>query len=265
MVSAVRNITHRLSSVMAGTILLSSLAFNSSCRNNASGPETLQPQNEIVSKDTAEALKSYYFNWLSIKVIPHNSILDEKLIALADGIADTASLRDYIDESYADDKKGLLGATIYIQRIICDLSFSRTLDDIEKSKISNERFIDKTEDFVSWYHAEYNPAFSEALEQFQEENGTKAYKDYALFLDNRVKYVFGNNKFIEYAADCRKFETALKSGKDELSESDIISYKVYLLEKYALEKFFSKSDRRGGMQMLNGFEKYASPAVKFVN
>ena len=228
---------------------------------NATNPITKnktpeQNQTEIVSKEGAAALRAASLQGVQQTAVPtvHNQKLDKALRKYIESADDREYIDGIINNTYKDNGT-YLGSALMQHEInlqhLCSFMSGNT-DILIKNNINPElgrtikgfgdafykTVTPKEEMVIEWLMNGYSPSVIKNLQFDHKPTAEEVCKR----LDNiaNTKAGFTRDEIIDYTALNNRFiKNKIKMKKDAQSMSDLIAYKIYLIDKMIFEKELS--------------------------
>ena len=208
---------------------------------------------EVVSKDVAQSLQSNTFS-LGTFCNEHNKKLDKIFLKSCNPQSSPKDKKQYLDSLYMTS--GTYGATIELQRSIDDYHMQNTFEtfsgyyrfsasDILKIKqLSSE--------FNQWKDTIFYPDLKKSEKTIQTQNFLTA-ENATDIID---KHLLNKNYFIEedikiYNNACENFKSKQTDKISAMSKSDLLSYKVHVLNVLAFKNFINSRNDNPDSHIFN--------------
>ena len=252
-----------------GALLMGSVALKATNPITNVNKTPNQNQTEIVSKEGAEALKAASLQGVQQTAVPtvHNQKLDKALRKYIESNDDKEYIDGIINNIYKDNGtylgSALMQHEINLQQLCSFMSGNH--DILIKNSINQDlgrtikefgpafykTVTPREEKVVNWLMNSYTPQLLKDLEF----NHKPTAEEVCIRLDNiaKTKAGFTRDELIEYYALNDEFiYKKLKKKNDTQAMSDLIAYKMFLIDKIVFEK---ELDRIGVFKAVGRFEK----------
>jgi len=226
-------------------MLTTSVTLASANNLNTNNVNNETNQTELMSYEAATSLRAKTVDIIDCH--EHNKKIDKLLLNKLDKAKDTKEIKAYIDDTYK--KLGTFGATIELQRLLDDISIENTIDQY----LSNFTFLDKNRDiakqlisqFYGWKdNVFYTDLKNEEITLHLSQKSLSA-DDYINKIDEHINNdSFFNEEEIDIYKNYSKDFVSKQKNKNSLqAKSDLLAYKVHLLNSLAFNKFFLQDNR----------------------
>ena len=249
-----------------GGLLMGAVTLNAS--NPITNTSKVQNQTEIVSKEGAAALRAASLQGVQQTTVPsvHNQKLDKALRKYIESADDKEYIDGIINNTYKDNGtylgSALMQHEINLQQLCAFMSGNH--DVLIKNSINQnlgktikefgpafyKTVTPREEKVVNWLMNSYTVQLMKDLEF----NHKPTAEEVCIRLDNIAKSKAGltRDEIIDYTALNNRFiKNKIKMNKDTQSMSDLIAYKMYLIDKIVFEK---ELDRIGIFKAVGRFE-----------
>lgn len=235
---------NRIGRNFIASTILATAALSTATTSPATAKNTAQK--EIVSQAASTAMQSNIIN-LGTFSMAHNKKLDKIYLDKCDTENSAKSKKSTLNAIY--NVYGTYGATIEIQREIDDACIKESLNKYltHFSYIGKERKAATkiTSDFYEWKNdVFYTQLFQEELKMYEEQEYPSAEKAMEV-IDNHINNsaFFSKEAKETYTKGCQYFQAKQTNKNPEIAKSDLLAYKVHLLNTLAFHKFFTEDNK----------------------
>lgn len=221
-------------------MLTTSVTLASANNLNTNNVNNETNQTELMSYEAATSLIAKTVDIIDCS--EHNKKLNKLILKNFDKTKDAKEIKTLINETYRT--LGTFGATIELQRMLDDISIEKTIN----LYLSHFSLLDKNRNiaqqiisqFYGWKdNVFYTDLKNEEMTLHFSKNSLSA-NDYINKIDKHIN----NNKFFNqeeidfYKTYSKKFVSQQKDKNSLQAKSDLLAYKVHLLNSLAFNKFF---------------------------
>lgn len=203
-------------------------------------------QTELVSKEAATAIKNQAVIKYADKT-EHNKKIDELLLDTCNNSKETKEIKKSMDLIYG--VLGTYGAMIELQRSLDDFyvdeAFDKYLQQDELTEFDKNNAAQVISHFQGWKdNVYYSELFESEIEMYDRTTLPDADACLAV-LDNHInnKEFFAEDDKIIYNEFSNFFLSKQRETESVQAKSNLIAYKVHLLNSLAFNNYFSKADK----------------------
>ena len=227
---------------MLTTAVLSTNAAN--LKNNNASNTT--PQTEVVSKEAAEAIR-VRFQEVRLQHFDHNKKMDKLILDTTDSRKETRNTKTTLDAIYK--VHGTFGAMIELQRLLDDYYIDNAFDsylnhyDMDYSKSNTAKEI--ISHFYGWRdNVYYTELYKKELKMFKKQ-GVPTADECIKVIDN---HIHNKNFFLQedvgiYEEFSNNFIKKQSEPNTVQGKSDLLAYKVHLLNAIAFSNYFFNENK----------------------
>lgn len=224
----------------ATTMLATALVTGNVAELNAKNNQNNKTKTELVSKKAAKALEANAVN-IGTFSIKQNKKLDKIYFKHCNPQTNTKVKKDSLDKTY--NTLGTYGATIKIQREIDDYYIEQCFDSylqhfsfLEKD---HKRALKTKENFQEWQKNNFYKEIDQAEENLYKENKQPNAEKAIQTIDSHINNTnfFTSEDKIIYNKGCKSFQDKQKEKNSPMAKSDLLAYKVHLLNALAIKNF----------------------------
>ena len=236
----------RLGKILTTTMLLSGAILTSGAKNNlVQGVDKKdKAQTELVSKDNANAFVS---NAVSLEThsFDHNKKLDKLYFKHCEPLNSEKGKRGSLKSIYK--VYGTFGGTVELQRTLDSHFVKRTISSYINHFALSQQDVEKVQNIVSkFYEWENDEFFKELylteLKMYEEQEFPSAEKVIS-YIDKHIdnsKY-FTDDDRATYKTASRNFEAKQEKKNSVQSKSDLLAYKIHIMDALAYKNFFEQN------------------------
>lgn len=208
---------------------------------------------EVVSKDVAQSLQSNIFN-LGTFSQEHNRKLDRAFLKIIDSKTSSKDKKQYLDSLY--NNLGTFGATIELQRNIDDYYMQNTFEIFCGHYNFTNKDIIKIEEMSSKFNQWKEEVLYPGLEQKEKALQTDSFLSAEKAIEIVDKHLLNKTFFIDgdfdiYNSACENFKSKQTDKNSAMSKSDLLAYKVHILNALAFKNFINSRDDNTDSHIFN--------------
>lgn len=237
-------LSNSIGKTFVATAMLATAVIGTNAETIKNKQQNNAEQTELVSKETAQALKSNAIA-LNNKSIEHNKKIDKVYIKNCEPEKSVKNKKSSLDAMY--NVYGSYGANIQIQTAIDTHFIKGTINSyLEHLSFLNENRAKAQSifsEFYEWQNNEfYSDLYQEELKMYEKEEYPSV-ETAINFVDKQIL----NPKYFEkgdikiYEKGCDIFKSEQKDGNSPQGKSDLLAYKVHLMNSLA---FFNQLTKK---------------------
>lgn len=229
--------------IVATTMFTTAIVSTNATNLKTINSNDIDNHTEIISKSASSALRNNIITF-STKNQEHNKKIEKNLAKICNSNKEIKRLKESTTAIYKTF--GTFGGTIELQRIIDDYYIENTFDKYKEHYSMNEKKIEYADQifshFLGWKdNVYYTELFSEELKLYE----TTDFPAAEVFFNVIDNHVNNKNFFLEEdAVIYKKLSDNFKSKQKETfslqAKSDLIAYKIHLLNTLAFYNYFEQ-------------------------